>query len=147
MTVTLQDVIVLLGLRIDDPPITGTDERDLIEECDRLLGVVPPPTAIHTRQVKLTWLRKQFTVPPITDVEAQQYALAYMLHMIDTQLFPDYSKNKVYLRWLPLLEDFDVCEAMSWGNAVLAYLYRSLYSISMMQTSLFSEHGELLHVL
>jgi len=35
---------------------------------DRLLGVVSPSTAMHGGHVKLTWLRKQFTVPPITDV-------------------------------------------------------------------------------
>jgi len=97
--------------------------------------------------VKLTWLREQFIVPLITDVEAQQHACAYIFHMIGTQLFPDYSKNKVYLRWLPLLEDFDICGAMSWGSAILAYLYRSLYSVSMMQSFLFSEHSELLQVL
>jgi len=28
MTLTLQDVTVLLGLRINVPPVTGTDERD-----------------------------------------------------------------------------------------------------------------------
>ena len=47
MTVTLQDVVVLLGLRIDGQPVTGTDERDWVGECDKLLGMVPPLTAIH----------------------------------------------------------------------------------------------------
>ena len=123
MTVTLQDVIVFLGLRIDGSPVTGIDERDWVEEYDRLLSVVPPPTDIHGGQVKLPWLREQFIVPPIKDVEAQQHAHAYILHMIGTQLFSDYSKNKVYLRWLPLLEYFDVYGAMSWGSVVLMYLY------------------------
>ena len=63
---------MLLCLRIDGPLVTGTDERDCVGECDRLLGVVPPPTAIHGGQVKLTWLHEQFIVPSITDVEAQQ---------------------------------------------------------------------------
>jgi len=52
--VTLQDVVVLLGLRIDGPPVKGTNERDWIKECDRLLGVMPPLTAIHGGQMKLT---------------------------------------------------------------------------------------------
>ena len=110
------------------------------------MSVVPPSTAIHGEQVKLTWLREQFTEPPITDVEAQQYARAYILHMIGTRLFPNYSKNKVHLRLLPLLKDFDVCGTMSWDSVVLAYLYRSLYSDFMMQTFLFSKHSELLPV-
>jgi len=65
--------------------------------------------------VKLTRLHKQFIVSLITNVKARQHARTYILHMTSTQLFSDYSKNKVYLRWLPLLEDFDVCGAMSWG--------------------------------
>ena len=78
-----------------------------MEECDRLLGVVPPPTVIHGGQVKLTWLREQFTVPPITDVEAQQHGRAYILHMIDTQLFPDTPRIRYisdgYLCWRTLM--------------------------------------------
>ena len=54
MIVTLQDVVVLLGLRIDGPPVTGTDKRDWVDECDKLLDMVPPPTAVHGGQVKLT---------------------------------------------------------------------------------------------
>ena len=45
MTVKLQDVAVLLGLHINGPPVIGTDERDWVGECDRLLGVMPPLTA------------------------------------------------------------------------------------------------------
>ena len=59
-----------------------------------MLGVVPPLTAIHSGQVKLTWLCEQFTVPLIIIVEAQQHARAYIFHMIDTQLFSDYSKKQ-----------------------------------------------------
>ena len=82
-----------------------------------------------------------------TDVYVQHHARAYILHMIFTQLFLDYSKKKVYVRWVTLLEDFDICGAMSWGSVVLTYLYRFLYSVSIMQTSLFGEHNELLQVL
>ena len=94
---------MLLGLHMDSSPVTETDERDWVGECDRLLGVVPPPTAKHGGQVKLTWLYEQFTVPPITDVEAQQHAHAYILHMIGTQLFPDSPRMRYisdgYLYW------------------------------------------------
>ena len=98
MTVTLQDVVVFLGLRIDGPPVTGTNKRDWVEECDRLLGVVPPPMAIHGGQVKLTWLREQFTVPPITDVEAQQHARAYILydrHSVVPRLLQEQGISKI----------------------------------------------------
>jgi len=67
----LQDVTVLLGLRIDDPSVTGTDERIWTDECERLLGMVPPLTAIQGGQVKLTWLREEFSAVPITEEQAQ----------------------------------------------------------------------------
>ena len=76
--------------------------------------------------VKLQWLRDQFTVVPpyLEDMEVEQYARAYMFHMFDTRLFLDTNTNKVHLRWLPLLEDLDVCSYISQGNAVISYLYR-----------------------
>ena len=42
MTITLQDVAVLLELRIDGPPVTRTYERIWAGECERLLGMMPP---------------------------------------------------------------------------------------------------------
>ena len=133
MTITLQDVAVLLGLHIDGPPVTETDEGICVDECERLLGMVPSPTAIQGGQVKLTWLCEEFSVVPIIEEHAQQHAHALIFHLIDTQLFPDYSTNKVYIRWLPLLEEFDACGA--------------LYKVFMMRTSQFSGHSTLLQVL
>ena len=46
MTIALQEVAVLLDLQIDGPTITGKDDRDWAFECERLLGRVPPQTAI-----------------------------------------------------------------------------------------------------
>ncbi|RYR75054.1 hypothetical protein Ahy_A02g009759 isoform E [Arachis hypogaea] len=38
-------------------------------------------------------------------------------------LFPDASDSWVHIRWLPLLEDLDACGRLSWGSAVLAWMY------------------------
>ena len=68
MTITLKDVAVLLGLSIDDPRITGTDDRDWAVECERLLCMAPPPTALKG-SLKLTWgFREQFLMNPLTAV-------------------------------------------------------------------------------
>ena len=40
-----------------------------------------------------------------------------------------------YARWLPLLEDLDVCGTKSWGSAVLAYLYREMSKVALIQNS------------
>ena len=39
---------------------------------------------------------------------------------------PDKSSRNVYLMYLPLLVDFEDAGRLSWGSAVLAYLYREL---------------------
>ena len=44
MTITLQDVAMILGLRIHGPPITGTCDINWSLLCLELLGVVPPPS-------------------------------------------------------------------------------------------------------
>ena len=56
MTVTLQNMALLLGLRVDGPAVTGTDDRDWVMECERLLGVMPTKTAMKGGSLKLTFL-------------------------------------------------------------------------------------------
>ena len=42
MTITLQDVVIILGLYIHGPPVTGTCDLDLLLLCHELFGVIPP---------------------------------------------------------------------------------------------------------
>ena len=42
MTITLQEVAIILGLRIDGPTVTGTCVLDVAEFCGELLGVTNP---------------------------------------------------------------------------------------------------------
>ena len=51
------DVAVLLGLRIDAAVVTRLDDRDWAEECERLLGVMPPVDAPRGGALNLAWLR------------------------------------------------------------------------------------------
>ena len=46
MTITLQGVVIILGLRIDGPIVTGTCVFDVAELCGELLGVTPPADAL-----------------------------------------------------------------------------------------------------
>ncbi|XP_020272096.1 serine/threonine-protein phosphatase 7 long form homolog [Asparagus officinalis] len=133
-TITLQDVAVILGLRIDGPCITGTDRHVWRRVCDNLLGI--SPESLPGGYIRLKWLKESFGNPLPQDapeVMIQQHARAYIMHMIGTLLFPDSSKHKVHLRWLPLIEDFDMCGTLSWGSAVLAYLYREMSKVALMQ--------------
>ena len=60
--------------------------------------------------MKLQWHPDQFRVVPmnLTDIEMEQYVYYYIMHMFDTRLLSNSTINKEHLRWLSLLEDFDV---------------------------------------
>ena len=44
ITITLQDVSIILGARIHGPTVTFTCEFDVLSLCQELLGVIPLPT-------------------------------------------------------------------------------------------------------
>lgn len=126
-TVTLQDVAVLLGLRVHGYPVTGSANLQWDDLCEELLGVRPDPNVLHGSTLKLSWLRGQFQHPPLDadEVTMQCYARAYILGLLGS-LFADKSGSDVQLIFLPLLRDFKSAGKYSWGSAVLAYLYREL---------------------
>jgi len=58
-TVTLEDVVVQLGLPIDGELIIGVSS-DLVPLCGHLLGSVPPETVCKGNNIKLSWLNNEF---------------------------------------------------------------------------------------
>ncbi|PNX84522.1 serine/threonine-protein phosphatase 7 long form-like protein [Trifolium pratense] len=96
-TITLEDVNMLLGLRVDGKAVTSPSEVSWKEDCEKLLGVMP-----------------------------QKEERAYILILIGGLLMPDKSSNRVHLCWLPLLKDLEKAGEYSWGSACLATLYRNL---------------------
>jgi len=55
MTVTLQDMALLLGLYINDSLVAGTNDKDCAQECKKLLAREPPPTTTRGGALKLKW--------------------------------------------------------------------------------------------
>ncbi|RYR45988.1 hypothetical protein Ahy_A07g031760 isoform A [Arachis hypogaea] len=53
----------------------------------------------------------------------RQYARCYIMLLIGWYLLTDKSNNLVHIRWLPLLQDFAECRALSWGSAMLIWTY------------------------
>ncbi|RVX13526.1 Serine/threonine-protein phosphatase 7 long form-like [Vitis vinifera] len=108
-----QDVAMILGLRIDGPPITSTCDIDWSLLCLELLDVVPPPSQIRRSAISTQWLHEQFSHPPagVDDVILQRYARAFILALLGRALFTDKTDTH--------------------GSAVLAYLYRELCRASL----------------
>ncbi|KAL0339745.1 UNVERIFIED_CONTAM: protein MAIN-LIKE 2 [Sesamum radiatum] len=116
MTVTLEDVAYLLGLRIDDSGYTSGG------------------------MVKLSWLKETFSEcredASIEDVE--RYTRAYLLYLVGSTIFSTTTGNKVPVMYLPLFENFDNAGKYAWGAAALAFLYRALGNASLRSQSTIS---------
>ncbi|KAH7848655.1 hypothetical protein Vadar_005780 [Vaccinium darrowii] len=106
ITVTLQDVEVILGLPVDGDAVTGTFSATDVEAlCTRLLGQV---------------LRDK------TERKGQKKARGFIMRLLGGTIFADHSGTLVHLGWLKLLDDFDAAGRKSWGSAALGWLYYGL---------------------
>ncbi|XP_042484359.1 protein MAIN-LIKE 1-like [Macadamia integrifolia] len=141
MTITLEDVAYILGLRVIGKAITGK----MYKEAEDILGVVlgqhpSDPTntkALRSGCVKLTWLRNQFSQlqSNASEINVIRATRAYLLHLLGTTIFANTSGNMVSVSYLPLLADFVECAEYAWGAATLAFLYRALMSASRKNTA------------
>ena len=134
-TITLEDVVVLLRLRIDGRVVNGSTNfsRQLIEEyCENLLGVHPKGNEIDRSGIKLGWLNRTFrTLEPNADENAIWcHTHGYILRLLDKQVFHDKTSSTIHVKYLPLLEDLEQIGNYSWGSTCLAYLYRRLCRVT-----------------
>ena len=132
-TITLQDVAIILGLRINRLTVTGTCVLDVAELCWELLGVTPPANALRGSAISIRWLCDQLSTPaPDADeVALKQSARGFILALMRSFLFADKKGVHVHLCFLPLLRDLTHTMTYSWGCAVLAHTYRKLCRASL----------------
>ncbi|KAJ3707989.1 hypothetical protein LUZ61_011694 [Rhynchospora tenuis] len=133
MTITLEDVAVLLGLRVDGEALCPPRDLDWPCVVEELLGNVDLTTfrkGSRSPRIRISWLRNCFSYcPPDADESTvQKYARAYLLMLVGTVLFPDHFGDSISARYLPLFKDFNKSGSYSWGSGVLAFLYRELCS-------------------
>ncbi|XP_062187888.1 serine/threonine-protein phosphatase 7 long form homolog [Phragmites australis] len=135
LTVTLQDVAMILGLPVDGQPVCGNVQyagwRDMVEQ---VVGSRPPEPVQDAKDkkpsgVSSTWLAQNFTECPDDAAEhvVESYARTWLWHLVGGYLFPDESGNIVSWMYLPILgEQWENVGLYSWGSATLAWLYRQL---------------------
>ncbi|KAL5186895.1 Protein MAIN-LIKE 2 [Glycine soja] len=135
-TITLQDVSVLLGISVDGLPLIGPTNLDWAYLCEELLGVRPQEGEIKGSVIKLSWLAHHFDQINNDDDEEQvrRFARAWILRFIGGVLFVDKTSNRVSLRYLQFLRDFEECSRYAWGAAVLGFLHREMCSATNYKT-------------
>lgn len=138
MTITLEDVYMILGLPIsgralthteleqpknyfnanwDDPKLGKKDRKKLYKKgfhlnvLRRLYGTRLDPLLLDAAQI---------------EADCRLHTRAYMLFIIGGILFPTSSRSTVHPRYMQLLQREDEIIDYAWGAAVLAYLYRGL---------------------
>nr|CAN68701.1 hypothetical protein VITISV_026014 [Vitis vinifera] len=134
MTITLQDVVILFGLRVHGHPVTGSIDIDWHALCEELLGVRSTETDIRGASLTICFITTHFShLPPrvVDEVTLQRRARAYLLLLVGGSLFLDKKGVYIQLAILPMLTDFDETAQYSWGSATLAHLYRELCQASL----------------
>lgn len=146
MTITLEDVGLLLGLPIDGKPVIGVTSKTPSTVCENLLGKVPED--LNGGMLKLTWLKDCFSkCPEDASIETlERHTRAYLLYLVGSTIFSTTTGNKVSVMYLPLFENFDEAGKFAWGAAALAFLFRALGNASLKSQSTISGSLTLLQV-
>lgn len=149
LTVTLEDVALLLGLAIDGEPVIGITYTSCNAVCEKFLGKAPEPGYASGGMVKLSWLKEFFSeCPEDGSVEQiERHTRAYLLYLVGSTVFSTTTGNKVPVMYLPLFGDFEQCGRYAWGAAALAFLYRALGNASLASQSTISGCLTLLQVI
>ena len=134
MTVTLQDVAMILGLPIRGQPVVGPAVSEgWRARVEAFLGTPLPPVPDNARRgrvsgVHLRWLRATFGECPdaADDATVTFHCRAWVLHMFGAVLFPDATGDAASWMYIHCLQDWGDAGQFSWGSAVLAFLYRQL---------------------
>ncbi|KAL0016841.1 hypothetical protein SO802_003910 [Lithocarpus litseifolius] len=129
MSITLEDVEVILGLPIDGEVLIGptaVEGGDWKQLCVELLGFEVPAndnTTLVGQRILISRLVQRIAEPlphDATEMQLHQYARCYILALIGDKLFMDKSGDRVYLMFLEFLRDLCRPRQYSWGSGCLA---------------------------
>lgn len=137
LTITLEDVYMILGLPVYGRPVTHTELNNpkpywMKKWKDLRLTKEKDRERLYDNGVILHRLRDRYKKIPKTkrpeykEQDAIVYTRAYLLYIIGGVLFPTGKRDVVHPRYLQLIQDTDQIVGYAWGAAVLGYLFRGL---------------------
>ncbi|XP_070003151.1 serine/threonine-protein phosphatase 7 long form homolog [Nicotiana sylvestris] len=145
-TITLEDVQVLYGQRVDRRAVAlpqyirSMMRGQYLDMMGQYTGYTPQGGAVQRggSRVALSAIRDHmaFLHPDITDkmedLHVERYTRLALLLLFRGILFPNTSGSLVSMRFLHHLQQLDDLPLYNWGAAVLAYPYRSMCRASML---------------
>ena len=130
MTITLQDVEVIIGLPIEGEAMVGPSKRTWTDVCAEMLGIqIPndPQTVLRGQRILIPTIVERIRKPLPSDaneIQVHQYACCYILALLGDMVFLDKSGDRVHLMWLEFMQNLRNPRKYSWGSATLSWLYR-----------------------
>ena len=107
VSITLQDVEVLLGLLVDGHAITGSTQKTWTEVCGDYLRFQPTNQEAHKQltgqRILISRLLEQVVgpfPPNAEEDELHKYARCYILALLGHTIFGDKSGDRVHLMWV-----------------------------------------------
>lgn len=154
MTVTLDDVAVLLHLPLDGTPLDHRPDFNSVEAfhmaVDRL-GMDQATVIQELKDNRGQYLRISCVEDAYKANMArgayEHAARCYMLFLLGTTILADKSHHLLPVRWMYLIQDLQQCGQWSWGIAALTYLYTQLTKAVFYSTKHFGGYATLLQVI
>ena len=105
VTITLQDVEVLLELLIDGDAITGSTQKVWANVCQEFLGfqLINQYKQLTGQRILINRLLQQVAAPLPPNAENDQlhkYPRCYILVLLGDTIFMDKSGDRVHLMWV-----------------------------------------------
>lgn len=137
VTITLEDVYFILGLRSGGNPVVLEEEMPDEMMVHQLLGLEPERGMVQKGGINIGWLVRNFgscaAIRDYSDAYEAQLTFHIRAHLLLLlgSLFPNSSGNRLQSRLLHYVRHIHVVRTYSWGSACLAYLYRQLCTASI----------------
>ena len=136
MTITLQDVEVIIGMPIEGEAMARFTKRIWKSVCNEMLGIQildENKTVLDGQRIQIKALvdRIAQSLPSdANELQVHQYAHCYVLALLGDMVFIDKSGDRVHIMWLEFMENLNDPPKYSWGSAALSWLYRQLCKAS-----------------
>ncbi|XP_057756480.1 protein MAIN-LIKE 2-like [Arachis stenosperma] len=135
VTVTLEDVLHIFGLPIDEEVVTSWTNSShdfLVTQSLVIFDSEPQVSSSSKSYINLSWISHIRDTQPLNTWESvMHYVRCHIFCLLVTTLFADKSTTYAHVKYLPLLQNFDQIGNYSWVSLSRAPLQVTVSCITM----------------